>query len=208
MHERKKGWSWWQNTVAMAIALTAARYGGDLLGRWQNDGRPKIQEEITKAPSVEQAFDEHLSLKMPIRFSPATDLPTQQFAKEARERIQSMTERTAFFNGVQLSVIHMVPVPGVIDSGEQYYGIQLALNGGFWSYYPDKQPPKIDWDPENEVYQSGAMTFPIIIGGKPNQWTTVAVAPKSGEGLWFITAGGSGEAAKLADETARNFVFK
>jgi hypothetical protein len=38
-----------------------------------------------------------------------------------------------FFNGVAVGVIHVVPVPGVIDSGEQYYGVQSALNGGFWN---------------------------------------------------------------------------
>jgi len=52
------------------------------------------------------------------------------------------------------------------------------------------------------------MTFTISVGGTPNPMTTVAIAPKSGEGLWLIMAAGSGEAAKLADEIARNFVFK
>jgi hypothetical protein len=43
----------------------------------------------------------------------------------------------------------------------------------------------------------GGNDFTISVGGTPNQMTTVAIAPKSGEGLWLIMAGGSGEAAKL-----------
>lgn len=208
MDEQKKGWTWWQKLLAAAIVITAARYAGDMLGRWQSGNHQSLSEEITNAPTVEQAFDERLSLKMPVEFTPVTDFPTQQFPKIARERIQKATQRTAYFNGVAVGVIHMVPVPGVIASGDQYYNIQSALNGGFWNFHPDQQPPKIDWGSENEVYQSGAITFAVTLGGKPCQMTTVAVAPKSGEGLWMIMADGREEAAKLVDETAHNFVFK
>jgi hypothetical protein len=145
---------------------------------------------------------------MPTSFSPVTDFPTEQLVKEARERIQKAIQRTAYFNGVSIGVMHVTPVSGVIDSGEQYLNVQSALNGSFWGYYPDQQPPKIDWGLSNEVYQSGTMNFTISIGGKPRQATVVVIAPKSGEDLWMITASGSGEAAKLADQTARDFVFK
>jgi hypothetical protein len=114
----------------------------------------------------------------------------------------------AYFNGVTIEVSHMVPIPGVLDAGEQYHSVQTALDGVFWAYHPDQKPPKIDWGPQNEIYQSGAMTYTIDIGGKPDQWTAVLIASKRGKGLWLILASGSGEAAKIADETARNFVFK
>jgi len=52
------------------------------------------------------------------------------------------------------------------------------------------------------------MTYAITVGGKPSQVTVVVIEPKSGEGVWTIIAGGSGEVADLADKTARNFVFK
>jgi hypothetical protein len=61
--EAKKKWAWFQKCVAMAIAIVAARYGGDMLGRWRNSresaGEPKLMAASW------QAFDEHLSLKMP-----------------------------------------------------------------------------------------------------------------------------------------------
>lgn len=179
-----------------------------MLSRWQNGGRQTIPQEITNAPSVEQAFDEHLSLKMPVRFSPETDFPIQQLPKESRERVQEATQRTAYFNGVTIAVTHMVPIPGVFDAGEQHHNVQSALNGCFWAYHPVQKPPEIDWGPQNEIYQSGAMTYTLDIAGKPDQWTTVVIASKSGKGLWSIMASGSEEAAKIADETARNFVFK
>ena len=58
-----------------------------MLVRWQNGGRQTIPQEITNAPVVEQAFDERLSLKMPVRFSPETDVPIQQLPKESRETV-------------------------------------------------------------------------------------------------------------------------
>jgi hypothetical protein len=103
----------------------------------------------------------------------------------------------------------MTPVSGVDAPGEHCYGIQLALNGAFWAYYPDQKPPRIDWGPSNDLYQSGAIRFSIDVGGKPTPMTTVVIEPKSAAGLWTITAGGSGDdAAKLADQTARGFVFR
>ena len=39
--------------------------------------------------------------------------------------------------------------------------------------------------------------------------TVVVVEPESAAGIWVISASGSGDdAAKLADQTARNFVFE
>jgi hypothetical protein len=105
-------------------------------------------------------------------------------------------------------VMQIKPVAGVIPPGEQYYGIESWLNGEFWHFYPDQKPPSIEWAPDNEVYQSGTIRFEISIGGKPSQVILVAIAPKTGEGLWAITAGGVGEAVRLAEQTARNFVFK
>ena len=204
--EPKKGWTWLQRLVAVAVAVAAVRYGGEILGRWQNT-HESAGEPIVKAPSF-QAFDEHLSLKMPVSFSPVTDLPVEQLAQAARERVQKATQRTASFNGVEIAVIQVIPVPGVEASGEQYYGVQSALDGGYWSYYPDQTPPKIDWGPRNGIYQSGAMSYTINIGGKPNQMTMVVIESKSGGGIWTIMAGGSGDAAILADQTARNFVFR
>jgi hypothetical protein len=204
--EPRKGWTWMQKLVAVAIVAAAARYGGEMLGQWQNAHEP-VTETTGKAASL-QAFDEHLSLKIPVNFSPVADFPTEQLAREARERVQKATQRTAFFNGVEIAVIHLIPVPGVEDAGDQYYGVQSALNGGFWGYYPSQTPPKIDWGPRNEIYQSGAMSYTINIGGKPNQMTMVVIESKSGGGIWTIMAGGRGEAAILADQTARNFIFR
>ena len=204
--EAKKGWKWWQPAIAVFLAIAAAIFVWDMLGRWLN--RETSLQETTNAPVVEQAFDERLSLKMPVRFSPETDFPIQQLPKEDRGRVQKATQRTAYFNGVTVAVTHMVPIPGVLDAGEQYHNVQSALDGSFWAYHPDQTPPEINWGAHNEVYQSGAITYTIDIGGKPDQWTTVVIASKRGKGLWSIMASGSGEAAKIADETARNFVFR
>ena len=195
-----------RQAIAIFLAIAAAIYVGGMLGRWQSS--QTSPEVITNAPAVEQAFDERLSLRMPVRFSPETDFAIQQLPKESRGRIQKATQRSANFNGVTIGVTHMVPIPEIIDAGEQYHNVQSALNGSFWAYHPDQKPPKIDWGPQNEIYQSGAMTYTIDIGGKPDQWTDVVIASKRGKGLWLIMASGSGEAAKIADETARSFVFK
>ena len=195
-----------RQAIAIFLAIAAAIYVGGMLGRWQSS--QTSLEVITNAPAVEQAFDERLSLRMPVRFSPETDFAIQQLPKESRGRIQKATQRSANFNGVTIGVTHMVPIPEIIDAGEQYHNVQSALNGSFWAYHPDQKPPKIDWGPQNEIYQSGAMTYTIDIGGKPDQWTDVVIASKRGKGLWLIMASGSGEAAKIADETARSFVFK
>jgi hypothetical protein len=135
--EPKKTWTWFQKFVAVAVAIAAARYGGDMLGRWQNS-RESAGEPILGA-AIWQAFDEHLSLKMPVSFDPVTDFPVQQLAPGARERVQKATQRTAFFNGASIAVIQVIPVQGVEAPGEQYYGVQSALNGSFWSYYPDQK---------------------------------------------------------------------
>jgi hypothetical protein len=40
--EQKKAGAGGRNLAMATIVLSAARYGGDSLGRWQNDGRPQI----------------------------------------------------------------------------------------------------------------------------------------------------------------------
>ena len=147
---------------------------------------------------------------MPVSFDPVTDMPVpvEQLSPETRERVQRATQRTVFFKGVTIAVFHVTPIPGVVAPGEQHYGVQSALDGAFWCYYPRQTPPKIDWGPHNHDYQSGAISFPTTIDGKAIPSTAVAIEYKSGGGLWTIIAGGSGEAAELADKTAREFTFK
>jgi len=147
---------------------------------------------------------------MPVSFDPVTDMPVpvEQLAPETRKRVQKATQRTAFFKGVKIAVFDVTPIPGVVAPGEQHYGVQSALDGAFWSYYPRQTPPKIDWGPHNQDYQSGAISFAATIVGKANQFTVPAIASKSGGGLWTIIAGRTGEAADLADNTAREFTFK
>jgi hypothetical protein len=191
------------------IIIVATLYGGQMLGQLPKFLNPVDSAEPQLSSSATlQSFDEHLSLKMPVSFDPVTEMPVEQLPPEARERVQKATQRTAHFNGVAIAVFHATPVPGVVAPGEQYYGVQSALDGAFWSYYPRQTPPKIDWGPHNDDYQSGAISFAAIIGGKAKQFTVLAIASKSDGDLWTIIAGGSGEAAELAGKTAREFTFK
>ena len=89
-----------------------------------------LTNRLSKPPSF-QAFDEHLSLNMPVSFDPVTDMPVpvEQLSPETRKRVQKATQRTAFFKGVKIAVFDVTPIPGVVAPGEQHYGVQSALDG-------------------------------------------------------------------------------
>ena len=71
-----------------------------------------------------------------------TDFPVQQLVPTARERIERATQRTAFFDGITIEVIQKTPVAGVEAPGEQYTGVQAALNEAFGAITLIKSLPR------------------------------------------------------------------
>jgi hypothetical protein len=74
--------------------------------------------------------------------------------------------------------------------------------------FTSRNMPKIDRRYVNGVYESGAITFPVIHNNQQGQVTAVAIRSENEDTFWTITAAGTGEAAELADKTAREFTFK
>jgi hypothetical protein len=188
--------------VLALIIMIAARYGEQLLGRFQNDHEP-AGRHITSPASL-QPFDERLCLRMPVAFGSATEFPLEKLPVEVREKVRKMTQRTAYFNGVYIVVMKLTNSPGTKGNVEDslYNTFSKNVNP------PSSNMPKINSTYVNGVYESGAIRFPAVFGNSQGQMTAVVIKSGTEDAFWCISAWGKGEAADLAEKTAREFAFK
>ena len=201
MNSTRKKWILGGLILAIII-MFAARYGEQLLGKFQNDHEP-ARLHIT-SPAPWQAFDERLSLRMPVAFGSATEFPLEKLPVEVRGKVQKMTQRTAYFNGVYIVVMKLTNARGIKA------GVEENLHNLFFrsANPPSPSMPKINSTYVNGVYESGAVRFPAVFGNSQGQMTAVVIKSGTEEALWLISAWGRGESADLAEKTAREFVFK
>lgn len=198
----RKQWILGGLVLSLLIIIFAARHGEQLPGIFHKD-RGQAQMHIT-SPATCQPFDERLSLSMPVPFGPATDFPLEKLPVEVREKVQKMTQRTAYFNGVYIVVMKMTNSPGtkgnVADS--LFHAFSKSANP------PSPNMPKIDSTYVNGVYESGAIRFPAVFGNSRGQMTVVVIQSGTDDAFWCISAWGRKEAADLAEKVARDFAFK
>jgi hypothetical protein len=198
----RKGWIFGGLVVSLLLIILATRFGDQLAGLFQKDHR-RDRTHPTE-PATWQSFDERLSLRMPVPFGRATDVPLEKLPLTVREKLQNMTQRAAYFNGVYIVVMRMLDSPGSKDSVED------ALFRTFSRSASPRSPnmPKIDPRKVDGVYESGAIRFPAVFGQNQGQMTAVVIQSGTAESFWCINAWGRPEAADLAEKTARNFLFK
>jgi len=180
--------------------MVAARYREQLLGKFQNE---PARLHIT-SPAALQAFDERLSLRMPVAFGSATEFPLEKLPVEVRGKVQKMTQRTAYFNGVYIVVMKLTNTPGTKGKVEDSLYNTFSKNAN----PPSPNMPNINWTYVNGVYQSGAIRFPAVFGNSQGQMTAVAIKSGTEDAFWCISAWGRGKAGDLAEKTAREFAFK
>jgi hypothetical protein len=199
---RRKYWILGGLLFSLIIIIAVSRYGDQLPGLWQKE-RGTARADIT-GPARAQSFDERLSLQMPIPFGPVADYPLQNLPTAARARVQQMTQRTAYFNGVYIVVMKMISSPGSKDSVEDilFHTFSKSVSP------PSLNMPKISSTEVNGVYRSGALRFPAVFGNSPGQMTVVVIQPGSQGAFWCINAWGREKAADLAGKTAKEFTFK
>ena len=187
---------------SLLIIIIFVRYGAQSPGLLQKDGG-SAPTHIT-GPAIAQPFDERLSLRMPIPFGPVAEYPLQKLPAEAREKVQKMTQRTAYFNGVYIVVMKM------INNREAKESVEDILFHAFSkSVTPSSlNMPQISSTEVNGVYQSGALRFPAVFGNSPGQMTVVVIQPGTEDAFWCINAWGRERAADLAEKTAKEFTFK
>lgn len=198
----RKKWLFGGLAVALIILIVATRYGARPPGVSQND-RESAHQRIT-SPATMQAFDERLSLSMPVGFGPGTDIPLEKFPGEIREKIQKMTQRSAYFNGIYVVVMKLTNARGVkADVEENLHNVFFRSANP-----PSPTMPKVSSTYLTGVYESGAIRFPAVFGNSRGQMTAVVIKSETEQALWFVSAWGRGEAADLAEKTARGFAFK
>jgi hypothetical protein len=187
---------------SLFIIIVVVRYGDQLPGLLQQNRR-SARAHIT-GPATEQPFDERLSLRMPIAFGPVADYPLQKLPAGARERVQKMTQRTAYFNGVYIVVMKMINNTETKDSIEDilFHTFSKSVSP------PSLNMPKINSTEVSGVYKSGALRFPAVFGNSLGQMTVVVIQPGAEDSFWCINAWGREKAADLAEKTANEFTFK
>jgi DNA polymerase III delta prime subunit len=158
----------------------------------------RYQNAQIAGPATLQPFDERLSLFMPVAFGPVTE----QTVAEPRSILQKTTTRNANFNGVMMNVNKSTFRPGTA------LPLEVLFSEWFEKEHPSEQLPHIDWSPANDVYESGSIRYPVTIEGKQFERTFVEIKSKTVDELWTILSTGRGDDAKVADQTARGFVFK
>jgi hypothetical protein len=199
---KRKHWILGGLVFALFITIIFTRYGDQLSGLWQQEPGG-VRARIT-GPATTQPFDERLSLRMPIPFGPVADYPLQKLPAAVRERVEKMTQRTAYFNGVYIVVMKMIHNHGSKDSVEDmlFHAFSKSVSP------PSLKMPKINSMEVNGVYQSGALRFPAVFGNSPGQMTVVVIQPGSEDEFWCINAWGREKAADLAEKTAKEFIFR
>lgn len=199
---RKPHWILGGLIFSLFIIIIFVRFGDQLPGFLRKD-RGGAPAPIT-GPATAQPFDERLSLRMPIPFGPVADYPLQKLPAGARDTVQRMTQRTAYFNGVYIVVMKMINNPGTKDSVED-----ILFHAFSKSVSPSSlNMPKISSTEVNGVYQFGALRFPAVFGNRPGQMTVVVIQPATEDAFWSINAWGREKAADLAEKTAKDFTFK
>jgi uncharacterized protein YhjY with autotransporter beta-barrel domain len=121
---------------------------------------------------------------------------------EAPGKVQKMTQRTAYFNGVYIVVMKMTNIPGTKGKVEDILYKAFSKNSNAPS---PNITPKINSTYVNGVYESGAIRFPAVFGNKQGQMTAVVIKGTE-DSFWCINAWGAGIAAVLAEKTARKFL--
>ncbi len=202
MKVTRKKWLFGGIALALIILIVATRYGARLPGISQ-DNRESAHQRIT-TPATMQPFDDRLSLSMPVAFGPSTDIPLEKFPLEIREKVQKMTQRSAYFNGIYIVVMKLTNARGIKA------GVEENLHNLFFrsANPPSPNMPKINSTYVNGVYESGAIRFPAVFGNSRGQMTAVVIKSGTEEALWLISAWGRGESADLAEKTARGFAFR
>jgi hypothetical protein len=185
-----------------AIITVAAKYGDQLLGRLQNDHQTARLH--IASPATLQPFDERLSLRMPVAFGSATEFPLEKLPVELRGKVQKMTQRTAYFNGVYIVAMKLTITPGAKGKVEDSLYNTFSSNANPRS----QNMPKINWTYVNGAYESGAVRFPAVFANSQGQMTAVVIKSGTADAFWCISAWGKREAAELAEKTAREFAFK
>jgi hypothetical protein len=198
----RKHWILGALLFSLLIIIVVARYRDQLPGLLQKD-RGDVRAQITGPPTA-QPFDERLSLRMPVPFGPVAEYPLQNLPAATRERVQKMTQRTAYFNGVYIVVMKMINNPETKDSIEDvlFHTFSKSVSP------PSLNMPKIDSAEVDGLYRTGALRFPAVFGNRPGQMTVVVVQPGTENAFWCINAWGREKAADLAEKTAREFTFK
>ena len=194
---------WILASLVLALAImVAAKYGEQLVRRFQNDREPAHQQ-ITGTATL-QPFDERLSLRMPVAFGSPTEFPLGRLPVEARGKVQKMVQRTAYFSGVYIVVMKVTNTPGTKGK------IEDSLYNTFSRNANPAPPnmPEISWSYVNGVRESGAVRFPAVFGNTKGQMTAVVIRTETEDAFWCVNAWGTGKAADLAEKTAREFAFK
>jgi hypothetical protein len=199
---RPKHWILGGLVLSLVVIIIFTRYGDQLPGLLQKD-LGGARGHIT-GPATAQPFDERLSLRMPIPFGARADYPLQKLPAAAREGVQKMTQRTAYFNGVYVVVMKMINNPETKESLEDvlFHAFSKSVSP------PSSDMPKISSTETNGVYRSGAVRFPAVFGNRPGQMTIVVIQPGNEDAFWCINAWGREKAADIAEKTAREFTFR
>jgi hypothetical protein len=187
---------------SLLIIVVVARYGDQLPKIFQKD-RGGARAPVL-GPPTRQPFDERLALSMPIPFGPAADYSLQKFPAVVREKVQKMTQRIAYFNGVYIVVMKMTYTHGPKDNVGDilFHAFSKSVNP------PSLSMPKINSTNVNGAYESGAIRFPAVFGSSQGQMTVVVIQTGTDDAYWCINAWGREKAGDLAEKTAREFTFK
>ena len=134
---------------------------------------------------------------MPVAFGPAVTVDTSP-PSDVQAKPEIAIRRNARFNGVLVTVTKFSYKPGARPS------LEVALSRG----HPSENLPNIVSLPASDVYEAAAIRRPFRTMGEQCQTTVEVIEPKVGSDCWIIIATGCGEAAQLADKTARQFVLR
>src|SRR5262245_15935293 len=137
MNVTRKKWNLGGLILALVILVTA-RYGEQLVSRFQNDHEP-VRLHGT-GPVTLQSFDERLSFPMPTAFGSPTEFPLERLPAEARGKVQKMIQRTAYFSGVYIVVMKLTYTPGTKGKVEDILYNTFSRNAN----PPPPGMPKID----------------------------------------------------------------
>jgi len=188
--------------VLALIILVVAKYGEQLVSRFQNDHESAPLHDT--GPLTLQPFDERLSLRMPSAFGSPTEFPLERLPVQVRGKVQKMTQRTAYFSGVYIVVMKLTYIPGTKGKIEDILYNTFSRNAN----PPSPNMPKINWTYIKGMQESGIVRFPAFFGNTQGHMTAVVIKSETEDAFWCVDAWGAGKAADLAEKTAREFAVK